>query len=1327
VATQDQLIIPKVEAVEIGPWLGSMRSVPSNQVPLTHLASPTETPALDFLYLPGVGDTGTWKRRGGQTVQFDTLSGGASVTGLLPATWSARCRQIEEFLSDSVTDGIPTICALLSKETMASGLDDGAFANFWWRDRVNSLNRTLCDDYDTTLTYPAPGTIQYYRVIPLWYDSGDGGLTRGTTEYLRRFLLSGARRFQKSGRWFYFPNFRGTPCRDDGLRSFSGTTNLTMASDINSGGHGSGDISGVTTAGTVTGWSGYAGAGAGTNLGQPVYPWVTSIDDDTSYIGNSTASGAGNPQAFNLSGLAPTGLGTWTITYRHRWLTDPGGTRNVHFRLVLSNGKYYDSGNINVGGTGTSWTTATTTIDTSGAGTTAGTANSLEVFGPNVANYWLITYLTVSNGSGTAVAHHLIPSGPFPPTHCGTVAGSSAVTAVTMYPTGDNSTGSWVTAPLYASVDDDSDSDRISSNGSNTRCILDFDTPGYIPTSAAGDTVTLRYRMTNFVASGSNLITAEVRMGSTIVTSQQTIFSSSPSAPGAYSLVLTDANLDTMNSIDGTWATLRVGFVTGSESGLDRAYVSSVKYEILPGAASSEGGWKGKDRFLRAFYYRFEDGSIWALTTPRFPNSALSNGLDMVTVDSANPTVAYASITHNNIPIGPAGVVKVGICRTIKIDSTVDDNLVLNPKDFRLIAEVDNGTTSYVDYAGDDLSLGLDVTGLFIRYNHMMPPASRYLAAGDMRAASAYGKTNPTAIVIAPVGRTADYDLNLAETSSSLYAQDSSYMRLALDSSGVMTLTLLNDTGSATTSNTYTSTNYATLQALVDVINNTSCAVDGMQWRAQILPDVSPDAAMTSLCPHTRDIASVTTTNGSANITKAAGGLGKVALGAFVTGTGITAGTYVDRIDSDTQLHLSANATASGTVTLTFYFRLGDDPTSLSNTGYQRVLGNCLPGFLYFTKTYLNTFPIEKATTWMTVATPGSVKSAPNAWANAEANRFEPPLESGIAMGVAAVDHGFVVPYANKTGAIRPRGPDLVQDRDYSLVIINEDHGCCAWNTVSVGNRFATFLSTSGLCAADLRQIIRFSEDIYAPPQSGVGVVGTLLGTGDFGYEIAASVAATSQDNDSSYASVRVIHSIVWVCYRASSSSSTAANRMLAYDFSAGHETNGLKALSRDNGSRWGWSLPLSRTVSVVGFGRRDDGGHLYGWNDANAGTGAGRIDELETGDTDNSTAISTGTASIPWIKADEGEDIVVHRVILEHNSPSGSTGSLVWHRGYSNDAYTLTPGTSSLDLLSELIHNTTPARTPCTAGHYEYKQASGTAREWRKIKVFIERRKRMR
>src|SRR3990172_1120719 len=130
---------PRIDSIEYGPWLGSMRSVPAEQVPPEWLANPSQSPVLDFKYRPGIPkldggrpEWGYWKRRGGQSIKFDTHGG--SLVGLLPAKWSGRVRHVEEFLSDSVSDGIPTECALVTKETIASGLDDGRFSNFWLRD-----------------------------------------------------------------------------------------------------------------------------------------------------------------------------------------------------------------------------------------------------------------------------------------------------------------------------------------------------------------------------------------------------------------------------------------------------------------------------------------------------------------------------------------------------------------------------------------------------------------------------------------------------------------------------------------------------------------------------------------------------------------------------------------------------------------------------------------------------------------------------------------------------------------------------------------------------------------------------------------------------------------------------------------------------------------------------------------------------------------------------------------------------------------------------------------------------------------------------------------
>lgn len=67
--------------------------------------------------------------------------------------------------------------------------------------------------------------------------------------------------------------------------------------------------------------------------------------------------------------------------------------------------------------------------------------------------------------------------------------------------------------------------------------------------------------------------------------------------------------------------------------------------------------------------------------------------------------------------------------------------------------------------------------------------------------------------------------------------------------------------------------------------------------------------------PQARSIASVATTSGSANLTAPAGSFSKNDVGRKITGTGIPAGATLSAVASDTAATLSANATASGTIT----------------------------------------------------------------------------------------------------------------------------------------------------------------------------------------------------------------------------------------------------------------------------------------------------------------------------------------------------------------------------------------------------------------------------
>ncbi len=1296
----------ELETVEYGgdpkdspnPWLGTQRSKSPDQVSRNYMVSGT-----NWLYRPR---SMTFKRRKGQTQKFDTFG---SAVGALPAKWGtapvsghagAKGRWIEEFLSSSLaSDGVPTESCLATTETVTTGLDDGRYSNLWVRDQVNASDYTLGSEYSST-TYPAIGTEQTYKAVPLWYDSGDGGLTRGTSEFARRFFLSGSRRNLKAGNWLYHPSLLGTPSRWNGERATAALQTLRPAADRTDGG--------------ATGQDG----------GVSLFTYLSDQSTATYIRGASAAT------VVDLgAGVDPGTDNGHSFTYQYRNNTAHAASINITVSL-------YEGATLRKAGTthadipiGATWLSNTVTLSSAEASAITDYTNlriqfDFGGFGAAPADNGDVAEVSFATGTSTSIANRLMPSGPFCPTHCGTLAKGTIVTgsaAVTLLPDADVTDGAWLNqsasaTDLYNSINETTtdDTDYITSAALGTECVVGLSNPGFTPTST-GYTVVVNIRAKRDGTISSNAsVSFSVRQGGVTKASSGTPLTISY---GNFSFALTAAQIASITD----WTDLSLALYIG---GVERGYVSRAYISITP-TADITAGWSGKHRFLYSMAYRFEDDSVWMPTPPRFPSTDLTSGFNLFTVDATSPDSRYDSVVWSNIPIAPYGVKSRILLRTLKIDSTTQDNLQLNPYDLRVVWEIqDNTTTTYTDYFADDASLGLDVGRLFIRYDHRMPPRSRYIFGGDMRVCHAYGGENPSAIVIAPVGRAADYDLNLADNSSSAYASQGSWMQIGIDTSGAGVLTLIQGDGAtATNTKTFAFSTYTTLQKLVDAINATSFSVDGQQWRAQICPFANPDASTLSLTPHNRAIASCVIDNTAKTITKAAGGLSKVAVGQLISGAAEETGAYVTVITSDTSLTYTGTLT-TGTETLYFYNDLGDaqitDPDT-SATGFQRVIANSLPGFLYFTKTYLNTFPLEKSSVWMTVAAPGSVKSAANCFSGKTANRFIPPdASAGFAMGGGPVDQGFVTPFANAVYAIKNvRDSGSGVDEDYRMVCLNPSRGCCAWNTVVPGSRFVPYLTPHGMFAADLDGEVFLSDKIFAHPTSDA-----TTGVGDFDYEIPLCVAATAADTDGAYASARVMRSTIFVNYR-DSGATGRPDRQVQYDFSAGTSQIGLAQLFREDGrTPWGWSTELVRAFTAMGSGRRSDGEHLYGWNDANAGsTGDGRIDEFETSDTDNGTAIAADPILIPWEKGDEQRQVSAQEMVVEHTSPAGSTGSIHFYRSYSNDAYTLTPSTSdTLDVSRDPKMLTQAARVQSAACKAGFSQATGGAREMKKITLRVKR-----
>jgi hypothetical protein len=1311
----------------------------------------------DYHYLPRHG---RWRRRKGTTQKFDTFG---SAIGQLSAKFSSKCRDFQEFVSDAVTDGIPTLCALATKETMTSGsvLDDGRFAVYYVRDQVNSLNYTLGEDYSAT-TYPIPGSVQPYKLIPLWHGSGDGGISRGVTEFQRRFLAGpGARRTLKVGNWRYSPGGPyGTPSR--WRETFTAAAaQLTY---------------GTPSAATLTSGTSWS-ASAGTLLtclndrdtdptGTDYARWTASVGNFTGRIDFPVMSdpGAGARFGFRVLLRASAGCQTrlvFTIGYDLGGITVTagiayGGESNVDHSAAN------DQGNVTTaftGGSGTNGEYSFTMSDADSAtmrtGIIAGKQPFISVTNSgNVGTETFdIGYSALVVGAVSSVqSNRMMPSGPLPPTHAGSLAkGNNITSTTTIRPESDTGTdGTWTDqaggTSLFAAIDESTpdDTDYIKSGlGSNTDGRVNLQDLNLTP--VAGDTVKLTYRAKRLIVGGTGVdLNVDLYMGGTkIIGDQQTL----ASGFAAYTVTLTDAQIAAATAVDATWNTLSVRFITTGADAFEFVTVSYFAMTHRP-AGAADGGWRGSDRFLHGCAYRAWDDSIWMPTIPRVPNSLLANGFNMFTVDSANPADQFDKLVWSGIPQPWYDMKSILLLRSDKIDSTTTDNLALNPLGLRIVAEVGIGTTTYDDYKADDDALIVDAPEWLIRWDHIMPPRARYIFGGDMRVCHSYGGLNPCAIIIAPVGFTADYDLNVADTSSTAYAAaHTMYMRLAIDSAGVATLILVkaNYTGdSITTTKTFTlgtvaapTAAYNTLEKLVDAINGTSCAVDLQQWRAQLCPGVDAQAVPAAvLCPHIRAID--TCTIAGQVITKTAGGLAKVAVGDWISssagGSGSGTGAYVSQITSDTSLTFVGVLTP-GAANISFFKELGDAPTAATaHTGYQRVIANSFPGFLYFNSTYLVQFPIEKSSVWMTVATPGSVRSAPNCFrGNLElTNKFTPPTDAGISLGGVAVRNGFIVPFSKKRCKIVNAMSDNYgtgEDKDYKIIVYNEFSGCSSWASVTSGTDFAILAAPEGIIAADLMQELLLSEATWTHPASDA-----VLGVGDFDIEMPLSVAATAADTDNAYLSCKIARGILWVSYR--KVSSTHPDRLVAYDFSSGQAQSGLGALLRDvplrdaegrtiasAGTLYGWGEPETRgTAAAPGFsqvtgGLRSDGAHLYGWNDLNAGsTGDGRIDEFATGDTDNGTVISA-SLNTPQLKHD-GE-IAMQELIDEHSSPAGATvaSSVTRVTSAGETTYTPTaPSTSStLTVSRDLRLLPLLARVPATACYLTWSQTAGPAGELRK------------
>lgn len=191
-----------------------------------HLAPPETLAAGSVNYLIDPISGGAFKRSGcaiagGDTANASTKRATNGIMESAPEWVPARLRPFKSAaLADGASGGYPTYSVLFRKEPSSTSwptVDDGHFGTDYVRRA--STNYNLLKEFGVNC-WPtgggAHGAAIQYRVVPFWYESGEGGYSRGAFEFARRFATAGSWGSLDAGRWRYYPNLRAMPMRWDG-------------------------------------------------------------------------------------------------------------------------------------------------------------------------------------------------------------------------------------------------------------------------------------------------------------------------------------------------------------------------------------------------------------------------------------------------------------------------------------------------------------------------------------------------------------------------------------------------------------------------------------------------------------------------------------------------------------------------------------------------------------------------------------------------------------------------------------------------------------------------------------------------------------------------------------------------------------------------------------------------------------------------------------------------------------------------------------------------------------------------------------------------------
>lgn len=301
-----------------------------------------------------------------------------------------------------------------------------------------------------------------------------------------------------------------------------------------------------------------------------------------------------------------------------------------------------------------------------------------------------------------------------------------------------------------------------------------------------------------------------------------------------------------------------------------------------------------------------------------------------------------------------------------------------------------------------------------------------------------------------------------------------------------------------------------------------------------------------------------------------------------------------------------ADASAAGALAVTTGVNTGD------TSGRVRFWGPALPGIMFFSTTYLANFPVAKRRWFFTQGGPDVPANLPDSYL---AGNYRTGLDSwGILMGFAPLAEGCLILFSRAIVLFANQNGRSGLDDDYHPVDLFTNIGCIAWDSIAVGDGWAGCLTEQGYFVFDGTRagIANISGDLWNPATQ----------VGEWAYEIAQCSAATASDSDGAHFHAKVMGNILRCTWR-SDSGVTIPNRYAEYNFSLSANGAGLAEVLKPDGTPWGWSPPSGLSISVMGEVRKSGGITRYGCIESNAGATNGRVDQIETGTTDNSVAIA--------------------------------------------------------------------------------------------------------